>query len=187
MSNPTSSAPAGRPGKQGLYDPWFEHDACGVGFIADMKGRKSHKMVADGMQILRNLDHRGASGAEINTGDGAGILIQVPHKFFAEGCKASLRFTLPEAGAYGVGLIFLPRNATVRGTAKGRPPRGGRPSETTDAGGQALFGALTFSGSAFLALATSDANVLGSFTASSASMRRSTCTPARPRPWMKRL
>jgi glutamate synthase (NADPH/NADH) large chain len=114
MSNPTSSAPAGRPGKQGLYDPWFEHDACGVGFIADMKGRKSHKMVADGLQILRNLDHRGASGAEINTGDGAGILIQVPHKFFAEGCKASLRFTLPEAGAYGVGLIFLPRNATVR-------------------------------------------------------------------------
>ena len=102
-----------RPGKQGLYDPWFEHDACGVGFIVDMKGRKSHKMVEDGLQILRNLDHRGASGAEINTGDGAGILIQLPHKFFAEVCKP-LRFTLPEAGQYGTGLVFLPRNATVR-------------------------------------------------------------------------
>ena len=104
---------AARPGKQGLYDPWFEHDACGVGFIVDMKGRKSHKMVEDGLQILRNLDHRGASGAEINTGDGAGILIQLPHKFFAEVCKP-LRFTLPEAGQYGTGLVFLPRNATVR-------------------------------------------------------------------------
>ena len=114
MSQSHDSAPAGRPGKQGLYDPWFEHDACGVGFIVDMKGRKSHQMVADGLQILRNLDHRGASGAEVNTGDGAGILLQVPHKFFAEGCKASLRFTLPEAGQYGVGLIYLPRNATVR-------------------------------------------------------------------------
>ncbi|MDQ5979274.1 MAG: hypothetical protein QG602_2248, partial [Verrucomicrobiota bacterium] len=111
MSNTT--APTGRPGKQGLYDPWFEHDACGVGFIVDMKGRKTHKIVADGLQILRNLDHRGASGAEINTGDGAGILIQVPHKFFADIGK-TLRFTLPEVGNYGVGLIYLPRNATVR-------------------------------------------------------------------------
>ncbi|RXK55461.1 glutamate synthase large subunit [Oleiharenicola lentus] len=109
----TTTVPTGRPGKQGLYDPWFEHDACGVGFIVDMKGRKSHKIVADGLQILRNLDHRGASGAEINTGDGAGILIQVPHKFFADIGK-TLRFTLPEAGNYGVGLIYLPRNATVR-------------------------------------------------------------------------
>ncbi len=109
----TTTVPTGRPGKQGLYDPWFEHDACGVGFIVDMKGRKSHKIVADGLQILRNLDHRGASGAEINTGDGAGILIQVPHKFFADIGK-TLRFTLPEVGNYGVGLIYLPRNATVR-------------------------------------------------------------------------
>ena len=105
----------GAPVKQGLYDPWFEHDACGVGFIVDMHGRKSQKIVADGLQILRNLDHRGASGAEINTGDGAGILIQMPHKFFAEVCKQSTsRITLPEPGQYGVGLIFLPRNPTVR-------------------------------------------------------------------------
>jgi glutamate synthase (ferredoxin) len=103
----------GLPPKQGLYDPWFEHEACGVGFIVDMHGRKSHKIVADGLQILRNLDHRGASGAEINTGDGAGILIQMPHRFFAEVCK-STRITLPEPGQYGVGLIFLPRNPTVR-------------------------------------------------------------------------
>src|SRR6478609_5414135 len=112
MSTPTASS--GLPRKQGLYDPWFEHDACGVGFIVDMKGRRSHRIVADGLQILRNLDHRGASGAEINTGDGAGILIQLPHKFFVEGCKSSLRFTLPAAGQYGAGLIYLPRNASVR-------------------------------------------------------------------------
>ncbi|MEO6244713.1 MAG: glutamate synthase central domain-containing protein, partial [Opitutaceae bacterium] len=107
--------PPGLPAKQGLYDPWFEHDACGVGFVADMHGRKSHKIVADGLQILRNLDHRGASGAEINTGDGAGILIQMPHKFFADACKSpTSRIALPEAGQYGVGLVFLPRNPTLR-------------------------------------------------------------------------
>ncbi|HUR57090.1 MAG TPA: glutamate synthase subunit alpha, partial [Opitutaceae bacterium] len=103
----------GLPPKQGLYDPWFEHEACGVGFVVDMHGRKSHKILADALQVLRNLDHRGASGAEINTGDGAGVLLQMPHSFFAKACK-SLRFTLPEAGQYGVGLIFLPRNQTVR-------------------------------------------------------------------------
>ncbi|MEX2044379.1 MAG: glutamate synthase subunit alpha, partial [Opitutus sp.] len=103
----------GLPPKQGLYDPWFEHDACGVGFIVDMHGRKSHQIIADSLQVLRNLDHRGASGAEVNTGDGAGILIQMPHGFLAEVCK-STRITLPEAGQYGVGLIFLPRNPTVR-------------------------------------------------------------------------
>ena len=75
----------GQPVKQGLYDPFFEHDACGVGFVVDMHGRKSHQIVADGLQILRNLDHRGASGAEINTGDGAGILIQMPHRFLQIG------------------------------------------------------------------------------------------------------
>ncbi|PAW64023.1 MAG: glutamate synthase large subunit [Opitutia bacterium Tous-C1TDCM] len=113
---PTAQQPVRSPGlppKQGLYDPWFEHEACGVGFIVNMHGKKSHQTVSDGLQILRNLDHRGASGAEINTGDGAGILIQMPHKFFAEVCKSS-RITLPEAGQYGTGLVFLPRNPTVR-------------------------------------------------------------------------
>jgi glutamate synthase (ferredoxin) len=103
----------GLPAKQGLYDPAFEHDACGVGFIADLHGRKSHQMVADGLQILRNLDHRGASGAEINTGDGAGILIQMPHRFLQEACEAA-RITLPEPGHYGTGLFFLPRNPAMR-------------------------------------------------------------------------
>ena len=109
----TRPQPTGLPKKQGLYDPWFEHDACGVGFVVDIKGRKSHKIVQDGLQVLRNLDHRGASGAEINTGDGAGILIQMPDAFFRDACKNS-RFSLPPAGEYGCGLVFLPRNPTVR-------------------------------------------------------------------------
>ncbi|HWA87414.1 MAG TPA: glutamate synthase large subunit [Opitutus sp.] len=102
-----------RPGKQGLYDPWFEHDACGVGFVVDMKGRKSNTILHQGLQILKNLDHRGASGAEVNTGDGAGILFQMPHKFLAEVAKKA-RITLPEPGQYGCGIVFLPRNATMR-------------------------------------------------------------------------
>jgi len=102
-----------RPGKQGLYDPWFEHDACGVGFVVDMKGRKSNAIVHQGLQILKNLDHRGASGAEVNTGDGAGILLQTPHKFLAEVAKKA-RVTLPDSGQYGCGLVFLPRNPTAR-------------------------------------------------------------------------
>jgi glutamate synthase (ferredoxin) len=73
----------GLPPKQGLYDPQFEHDACGVGFVCHMKGKKSHKIVANALQILENLDHRGAC-VEENTGDGAGILIQTPHKFLVK-------------------------------------------------------------------------------------------------------
>jgi glutamate synthase (NADPH) large chain len=103
----------GLPPKQGLYDPWFEHEACGVGFVVDMKGRKSHKILSDALQVLRNLDHRGASGAEVNTGDGAGVLLQMPHAFLAEATKAA-RITLPEAGQYGCGLVYLPRNPSVR-------------------------------------------------------------------------
>ncbi|MGD9843727.1 MAG: hypothetical protein AB7U99_12670, partial [Steroidobacteraceae bacterium] len=73
-----------RPKKQGLYDPQFEHDACGVGFVVDMKGRKSHRILQQGIEVLKNLDHRGASGSEVNTGDGAGVLMQMPHKFLVE-------------------------------------------------------------------------------------------------------
>ena len=114
--DPPSALPVRSPGlppKQGLYDPWFEHEACGVGFVVDMHGRKSHKILADALQVLRNLDHRGASGAEVNTGDGAGVLLQMPHGFFVEACKSS-RITLPAAGEYGCGLVFLPRNPTLR-------------------------------------------------------------------------
>ncbi len=102
-----------RPGKQGLYDPWFEHDACGVGFVVDIKGRKTNQILKQGLQVLTNLDHRGASGAEVNTGDGAGVLLQMPHKFLVEAAKKA-RINLPAEGQYGSGLVFLPRNPTTR-------------------------------------------------------------------------
>ena len=101
------------PPKQGLYDPWFEHDACGVGFVVDMKGRKSHQVLQQGFRVLRNLDHRGASGSEPNTGDGAGVLLQMPHNFLADVCKKG-RIALPGPGQYASGLVFLPRNVTKR-------------------------------------------------------------------------
>ncbi|MDR3708900.1 MAG: glutamate synthase large subunit [Capsulimonadaceae bacterium] len=107
---PTTSALAGLPPKQGLYDPSNEHDACGVGFVVNIKGNKSHEIVQQALTILRNLDHRGACGCEVNTGDGAGILMQVPHKFLA--AKAATEgFALPGAGEYGVGMVFVPKNA----------------------------------------------------------------------------
>ncbi|HXJ21555.1 MAG TPA: glutamate synthase subunit alpha, partial [Polyangia bacterium] len=97
------------PSRQGLYDPAHEHDSCGVGFVVDLKGRKSHQIVRDGVQILLNLEHRGACGAEKNTGDGAGILIQIPHKFLVAACAAGTgHIELPAAGQYGVGMVFLP-------------------------------------------------------------------------------
>ena len=102
----TSTAPAapGLPPAQGLYDPAFEHDACGVAFVVDQYGRKSHGLVRQGITALVNLDHRGASGAEVNTGDGAGILIQVPDRFLRE----VVVFDLPPVGRYAVGIAFLP-------------------------------------------------------------------------------
>jgi glutamate synthase (ferredoxin) len=102
-----------RPGKQGLYDPLYEHDACGVGFLVDLKNRKSHAIVQNAIQILLNLKHRGACGCEKNTGDGAGILLQVPHRFLARECDRS-GIALPNAGAYGTGLVFLPSDAGQR-------------------------------------------------------------------------
>ncbi len=103
----------GQPGKQGLYDPWYEHEACGVGFVVDMKGRKSHRILQQAIQVLRNLDHRGACGCEANTGDGAGVLLQMPHAFFQQVAKKD-RLTLPGPGEYASGLVFLPRNPTKR-------------------------------------------------------------------------
>ena len=95
----------GLPGPQGLYDPQREHDGCGVGFLVHMKGAASHKIVRDGITALINLDHRGACGCEDNTGDGAGILIQIPHKFLATRCR-EVGIDLPEPGRYGVGALF---------------------------------------------------------------------------------
>ena len=102
------------PGKQGLYDPWFEHEACGVGFVVDVKGRKSHRILEQALQVLRNLDHRGACGCEANTGDGAGVLIQMPHAYFQHVAKKDRLFSLPGPGEYASGLVFLPRNPTRR-------------------------------------------------------------------------
>src|SRR5919199_443878 len=101
------------PPKQGLYDPQFEHDACGVGFIVHMKGKKSHEIVEQALTILLNLDHRGACGCEINTGDGAGILMQVPHKFLKK-VAAAQNIELPELGQYGVGMVYSSPDPAVR-------------------------------------------------------------------------
>ncbi len=95
--------------KGGLYDPRFEHDACGVGFVADIAGRASNRIVRNGLQVLLNLSHRGAQGAEVNTGDGAGVLIQIPHEFLARKCRAG-GLELPAKGRYGVGMLCLPKD-----------------------------------------------------------------------------
>ncbi|PYK60887.1 MAG: glutamate synthase large subunit [Verrucomicrobia bacterium] len=103
----------GLPGKQGLYDPFFEHEACGVGFVVNVKGKKSHQIIQQALQVLRNLDHRGACGCEANTGDGAGLLMQIPHAFLQKQCD-KLGFKLPKPGQYGAGLIFLPQDPPER-------------------------------------------------------------------------
>ena len=101
------------PKKQGLYDPAHEHDACGVGFVVNIKGERSHDIVDKGLQVLANLTHRGACGCDPRTGDGAGILLQIPHEFFAREA-ARLGFQLPAAGEYGVGQVFLPLDTVKR-------------------------------------------------------------------------
>ncbi|HEY7333537.1 MAG TPA: glutamate synthase large subunit [Bryobacteraceae bacterium] len=95
------------PSAQGLYHPRNEHDACGMGFIVNLNGDRSHEIVRKGIEILINLTHRGACGCDPETGDGAGVLIQIPHEFFSREC-AKLGFSLPEPGLYGVGMMFLP-------------------------------------------------------------------------------
>ncbi|WP_244472613.1 glutamate synthase large subunit [Methylobacterium sp. Leaf89] len=101
------------PKAQGLYDPARESDACGVGFVADMHDRRTHAIVQQGLQILKNLDHRGAVGADPKMGDGCGILVQIPHAFFKAECEA-LGITLPEPGYYGVGQFFMPKDSEAR-------------------------------------------------------------------------
>ena len=104
----------GLPPRQGLYDPRYEHDACGIGFVANIKGRASHKIIEQGVEVLVNLTHRGACGCDPETGDGAGLLLQIPHGFFLKQA-ASLGFSLPDPGAYGVGMIFVaPDHAKTR-------------------------------------------------------------------------
>src|SRR5579864_9010757 len=151
MIDPTQRT--GLPAPQGLYDPANEHDACGIGFVANIKGQKSHDIILKGIQVLINLTHRGACGCDPETGDGAGVLIQIPHKFFTRECSR-LGFALPAPGEYGVGMIFLPvekhqrlqcegilegiireaglevlgwRDTPIDGTAIGRVARGSQP------------------------------------------------------------
>jgi glutamate synthase (NADPH) large chain len=112
-ARPLTVRDPGLPPEQGLYNPGKEKDACGVGFVADMKNVKSRAIVEQGLAMLRNLNHRGAVGADPKMGDGCGILVQIPHRFFAEEC-AELGIVLPEAGHYGVGHLFMPRDEAGR-------------------------------------------------------------------------
>src|SRR4030043_907332 len=92
------------PIKRGLYDPQFEHDSCGVGFVCNIKGKQSNDIIKQGLEVLRRLSHRGATGADPKTGDGAGILIQIPHNFFVEVCQKN-KIDLPRSGEYATGLV----------------------------------------------------------------------------------
>lgn len=98
---------------KGLYSPEFEHDSCGIGFVANIKSNKSHKIISDALTILENMEHRGACGCENNTGDGAGIMIQMPHEFFFDECS-KLGVHLPQFGKYGVGVIFFPKDIRLK-------------------------------------------------------------------------
>ncbi len=98
---------------EGLYDSSYEHDACGIGFVANIKGHKSHQHISDALTVLENMEHRGACGCEVNTGDGAGIMLQIPHEFFFDECL-KLDTHLPAYGKYGVGFIFFPKEIRLR-------------------------------------------------------------------------
>jgi glutamate synthase (NADPH) large chain len=108
----------GLPEKHGLYDPANEHDSCGVGFVAHIKGERSHQIVLDAYEVLCNMDHRGACGCEANTGDGAGIMTALPHDFLAKAAKAEFNVELPTAGKYVAGNVFLPREPQERARCK---------------------------------------------------------------------
>jgi len=108
------------PQAQGLYDPANEHESCGVGFVANIRGEHSHQIVQDAAVMLQNMDHRGACGCEANTGDGAGMLTALPHALFAELARDELGVTLPEPGRYAVGNIFLSVDSRWRSTSRPR-------------------------------------------------------------------
>ncbi|HLF32740.1 MAG TPA: hypothetical protein VI583_00795, partial [Cyclobacteriaceae bacterium] len=100
-----------------LYIPEMEHDSCGIGFIASLKYKRTHKLVSDALTMLQNMEHRGGCGCEPETGDGAGILLQIPHEFFVKECN-KIGITLPEKGKYGVGMVFFPKNAVAQEECK---------------------------------------------------------------------
>ena len=107
-----------RPEKSGLYDPAFEHESCGVGFVAQIKGLRSHDIMQDANVILRNMDHRGACGCEENTGDGAGMLTALPTDFLKRVALEDMDVELPKPGRYGAGIVFLPQNPLERRVCK---------------------------------------------------------------------
>ena len=111
-----------RPPAEGLYDPALEKDSCGVGFIANIKGKKSHQIVSDALAILCNLEHRGAVGADPRFGDGAGILVQIPHAFFKRKA-AEIGFLLPDPGEYAIGALFMPKDTAWRSCGSMSPYR----------------------------------------------------------------
>ena len=123
-----------RPPAEGLYDPSLEKDSCGVGFIANIKGKKSHQIVSDALAILCNLEHRGAVGADPRFGDGAGILVQIPHAFFSRKAK-ELGFALPQPGEYAVGALFMPHDTALAQSHQEHHHREGEGRE-----GQTLLG-----------------------------------------------
>lgn len=102
-----------QPSRNGLYEPFYEHDACGVGFVANLSGDATHTIIRQGIQVLENLEHRGACGCDPETGDGAGMLLQLPHALFAREAE-SLKFSLPKKGEYAAGMMFLPTDAEDR-------------------------------------------------------------------------
>ena len=102
----------GRPLNKGLYDPNYEHDACGIGFVANIRGNKEHSIILDGLKILENLTHRGAVGADPTLGDGAGLLLQIPDQFLREECKKH-DVILPEEGSYAIAQVFFPNDHSL--------------------------------------------------------------------------
>ena len=122
MNNKRIDGRIGFPKKHGLYDPSLEKDSCGVGFVANIKGAASHEIMTDAYHINSRMDHRGGCGFEENTGDGAGILTAIPHKFFKE-VSVSMGFELPDVGSYAVGNLFLPNDEQKRDSCKARLER----------------------------------------------------------------
>ena len=115
MRKPTYT---GLPPAQGLYRPEFEHDSCGVGFVAHIKGKRSHKIIEDADHLLCRMDHRGARGAEPNTGDGAEMVTALPHEFLARVAKETFGVALPAPGKFAAGVVFLPQDAAERERCK---------------------------------------------------------------------
>ncbi len=108
----------GLPPAQGLYRPEFEHESCGVGFVAHIKGQRSHQIILDADHLLCRMDHRGARGAEPNTGDGAGMLTALPHEFLTKVAKQEFDVTLPSPGKFAAGIVFLPTDPAERERCK---------------------------------------------------------------------